>query len=56
MVAALPVSFKCNKDGRTSFGFRLVFQSISATLTDDEINMVMEGVYSAIEKQNWETQ
>ena len=43
------------KDGRTSFAFRLVFQSNQKTLTDDEVNAVMDGVYKAVEEEGWET-
>jgi len=43
------------KEGRTSLAFRLVFQSMDRTLTDDEINAQMDKVYQAATKQNWET-
>ena len=43
------------KDGRTSYAFRLVFQANDRTLTDDEVNPVMERVYTAAEKEGWET-
>ena len=43
------------KDGRTSYAFRLVFQASDRTLTDEEINAVMENVYSAAVSQGWET-
>lgn len=33
------------KEGRTSYAFRLVFESMDKTLTDEEINMVMEKIY-----------
>lgn len=42
------------KEGRTSFAFRLVFQSYSKTLTDEEVNAVMDGVYAAVLKKGWE--
>lgn len=42
------------KDGKTSFAFRLVFQSPDRTLTDNEVNEVMEKVYEAVEKEGWE--
>ena len=42
------------KDGRTSYAFRLVFQSPDRTLTDDEVNKVMQEVYAAVEKKEWE--
>lgn len=43
------------KEGRTSYAFRLVFQSYEKTLTDEEINVLMEGVYKAVTEHNWET-
>ncbi|MCA9362317.1 hypothetical protein KC906_02995, partial [Candidatus Kaiserbacteria bacterium] len=42
------------KDGRTSYAFRLVFQSPEKTLTDEEINKVMDGVYAVAKEQGWE--
>lgn len=42
------------KDGRTSYAFRLVFQSSSRTLTDDEINSLMEGLYGEAKKRGFE--
>jgi phenylalanyl-tRNA synthetase beta chain len=34
------------KDGQTSYGFRLVFQAPDRTLTDPEVNQVMDQVYA----------
>jgi len=42
------------KDGRTSFAFRLVFQSQSKTLTDAEVGEVMDAVNATVEEQGWE--
>jgi phenylalanyl-tRNA synthetase beta chain len=42
------------KEGRTSYAFRLIFQSAEKTLTDTEVNAVMEEVYAAAQKQGWE--
>ncbi len=42
------------KEGRTSYAFRLVFQSYEKTLTDVEVNAVMDGVYSAVQVKGWE--
>lgn len=36
------------KDGKTSYSFRLVFQSDEKTLTDSEVNTVMDGVYEEL--------
>ncbi len=41
------------KDGLTSFAWRMVFQSDERTLTDDEIQTIMDKIYSAINKQSW---
>ena len=42
------------KDGRVSYAFRLIFQSDTKTLTDDEVNTVIEGVLAALTKNGWE--
>lgn len=42
------------KVGRTSFAFRLVFQSFDKTLTDGEVNERMESVYGAVKAKGWE--
>jgi phenylalanyl-tRNA synthetase beta chain len=42
------------KEGRTSYAFRLVFQSHEKTLTDVEVNAVMDAVYSAVQRKEWE--
>ncbi|MES2087873.1 MAG: phenylalanine--tRNA ligase subunit beta [Patescibacteria group bacterium] len=42
------------KDGKVSYGFRLVFQSMGRTLTDEEINKVMEKVYETLKAKGWE--
>lgn len=42
------------KDGRTSYAFRLVFQSNEKTLTDSEVNTVMDGVYLAASEREWQ--
>jgi len=44
-----------SKEGRTSFAFRLVFQSYDRTLTDAEVHDIMENVYGAVRAQGWET-
>jgi phenylalanyl-tRNA synthetase beta subunit len=36
------------KDGKTSYGFRLVFQSFERTLTDDEVGEIMAKITSKI--------
>jgi phenylalanyl-tRNA synthetase beta chain len=41
------------KDGKTSYAFRLVFQSKEKTLTDSEVNEIMDSVYQAVAGQGW---
>lgn len=42
------------KDGRTSFAYRLVFQSDDKTLTDDEINIIMDNITKKILELGYE--
>lgn len=42
------------KDGRVSYAFRLVFQSKEKTLTDDEVNVVMDRLTSIVSERGWE--
>lgn len=42
------------KDGRTSYAFRLVFQSLEKTLTDSEVQLDMDSAYKEVTKQGWE--
>lgn len=42
------------KDDRTSYAYRLVFQSDDRTLTDGEINAVMDGINKRLSDKNWE--
>ena len=42
------------KGGKLSLAFRLVFQSFEKTLTDAEVNAVMEKVYAAVKAKGWE--
>ena len=41
------------KEGKKSLAFRLVFQSFDRTLTDDEVNAVMEKVYAVLKGKGW---
>lgn len=45
---------KFSKDDRVSYAFRLVFQSKEKTLTDNEINDVMTGVYESVKAAGFE--
>ncbi len=42
------------KEGRTSYAFRLVLQSFEKTLTDTDITPVMEKVYEALRSRGYE--
>lgn len=42
------------KDGRISYAFRLIFQSFERTLTDDEINAIMEEMYTSLKEKGFE--
>ncbi|MDP2789080.1 MAG: hypothetical protein Q8O46_03465 [bacterium] len=42
------------KDGKVSYAFRMVFQSYDKTLTDGEVNIYMDEVKGAVEKQGWQ--
>jgi len=39
------------KDGKVSYAFRIVFQSYERTLTDEEINAIMNRVTEALKKE-----
>ncbi|MEZ4195167.1 MAG: phenylalanine--tRNA ligase subunit beta [Candidatus Paceibacterota bacterium] len=43
-----------SKEGKTSYAFRLVFQSFERTLTDVEVQGFMDSVYNEVVKQGWE--
>lgn len=43
-----------SKDGKTSFAFRMIFQSFEKTLSDDEVNAFMDAVYSDVKARGWE--
>ncbi len=45
---------KFEKDGRVSYAFRLVFQSRERTLTDEEINIIMEEIYKVLSEAHFE--
>src|SRR3989344_3047838 len=44
--------FQKQGEDRVSYGYRMVFQSFEKTLTDEEVNMVMERVAAACNAQN----
>jgi phenylalanyl-tRNA synthetase beta chain len=39
---------------KTSYAFRIVFQSFEKTLTDDEINPIMERIYTLLKDKGFE--
>jgi phenylalanyl-tRNA synthetase beta chain len=43
------------KESRTSYAWRLIFQSFERTLTDDEVNTIMERIYTILRAQGYET-
>lgn len=44
-----------SKDGRTSYAYRLIFQSYEKTLTDEEVNSIMDKITIKIKGKNgWE--
>jgi len=43
-----------SKDGKTSYAFRLIFQSMDKTLSDAEANAFMEKVYEAVKMKGWQ--
>jgi phenylalanyl-tRNA synthetase beta chain len=42
------------KEGKTSYAFRIIFQSMEKTLSDEEINPVMETITKTLEEKGWE--
>ncbi len=42
------------KEGRISYAFRLIFQSMERTLTDEEVNGVMENITTALGAKGYE--
>lgn len=41
------------KDAKVSYAFRMVFQSMDRTLTDEEANMIMTGINDSLKKNGW---
>ncbi|MDO8482717.1 MAG: phenylalanine--tRNA ligase subunit beta [bacterium] len=42
-----------SKDGKKSLAFRIVFQSFDRTLSDEEVNKVMEKIYQTLKGKGW---
>jgi phenylalanyl-tRNA synthetase beta subunit len=45
---------KYEKDGRTSYAFNLVFQSKEKTLSDEEVNRIMDNIYNQAKEVGFE--
>lgn len=43
-----------SKEGKVSYAFRMVFQSYEKTLSDEEVNVVMEKVNATLLEKGWE--
>jgi len=54
LLVKLDLFDKFEKEGRVSYAFRLVFQSFERTLTDEEVNAIMEKVYAALREKGYE--
>ncbi len=54
LLARLDPFDRFEKEGRVSLAFRLVFQSMERTLTDDEVNTIMEKIYAALRAAGFE--
>ena len=42
------------KENKKSLAFRMIFQSMNRTLTDDEINKIMGKVYESVKEKGWQ--
>lgn len=42
------------KEGKKSLAFRMLFQAIDRTLTDDEANKFMENIYKTVKEKGWQ--
>ncbi len=43
-----------SKEGRTSYAYRMIFQAFDRTLTDEEVNSVMDKVHTEVKAKGWE--
>lgn len=41
------------KDGKTSYGYRFVFQSYEKTLTEEEVSSIMSSIASEVQSRGW---
>jgi len=42
-----------SKDGKTSYGYRFVFQSYEKTLTEEEVSTVMSSIAGSVQSKGW---
>ncbi|MDD5152427.1 MAG: phenylalanine--tRNA ligase subunit beta [Candidatus Pacebacteria bacterium] len=42
------------KDGKISYAFRMVFQSMDKTLTNQDVNGIMDGINAVLKNKGWE--
>lgn len=42
------------REGKISYAFRMVFQSMTKTLTDDEVHIFMKAIYEKVRSAGWE--
>jgi phenylalanyl-tRNA synthetase beta chain len=42
-----------SKDGKTSYGYRFVFQSYEKTLTEEEVSSIMSSIASVVQGKGW---
>lgn len=55
LLARIDLFDRFDKDGRTSYAFRLVFESFDRTLSDEDLNPLMEKITHALNaKKGWE--
>lgn len=54
LLARLDQFDQFEKEGRVSYAFRLVFESMERTLTDEEVNVIMEQIYAALRTAGYE--
>jgi phenylalanyl-tRNA synthetase beta chain len=54
LLARLDQFDQFEKEGRVSYAFRLVFESMERTLTDEEVNTIMENVAAALRAAEFE--
>jgi len=43
-----------SKEGKTSYAFRMIFQSFEKTLSDDEVQVFMDAIYAVVKAKGWE--